>query len=75
MIAMKPKVGFAVKVLMPNGDHFLASDGVSMLPMVWAKTCRKQAVKVRNSWAESKYNARVVRVHYVHPVEIPQRNS
>lgn len=71
MIFLKPVVGYAVKILMPNGSSFFVNNGLSNVALVWPKTLRKEAVKSRNSWRESKYNARVVRVHYAHPVEIP----
>lgn len=70
MIFLKPVVGYAVKILMPDGNSFLVNNGFSNVALVWPKTLRKEAVKTRNCWRESRYNARIVKVHFAHPVEI-----
>jgi hypothetical protein len=72
MIMLNTKTGWAVKIRMPDGSSFLVNGGITPLALVWPKTLRKEAVKIRDGWREAKYNARVVRVHYAHPVEIPK---
>ena len=74
MIMLTPKTGWAVRVTRADGTHYYATAGFGVAVLVWPKNERKNAAKfARLCVFDNK--TRVVRVHYAHPVEIPNRKA
>lgn len=72
VIMLKPQIGWAVRVTRADGSFFWSDSGRGVATPTFAKADRKTAVRWRDALRAEKFNARVVRVHYAHPVEIPK---
>lgn len=72
MIVLMPKTGWAVRITRADGSTFFSAPGQGVITPTFSKANRKYAVQWRDALRREKFNARVVRVHYAHPVEIPK---
>jgi hypothetical protein len=71
MICLPTLEGWAVQITRADGSWFFAAGKQGCLTPVWAVKSRKYAVEWATELKSHNFNARVVRVHYAHPVEIP----
>ena len=72
MIALKHRIGWAVQITRADGSRFFAANSGGTVTPTWPKNQRKYANRWRDQLRACDLNARVVKVTYAHPVEIPK---
>lgn len=67
--------GWAVEIYRDDGTSFMACAGAGILPVVWALSQRRYAVRQKRELLEHGLKAKVVRVAYHDVVVIRERKG
>lgn len=65
--------GWAIRITRKDKTTFLASSGCGTQPAVWCLRCRKWAVAHKRKLREHGFRCRVVRVRYMEPIVVPNK--